>query len=288
MDIHKFIRLSRPLVFEDLDWREAARAGLSEDEKSILTYFADIEGQTIFYMREVLKTHATREPDTLAFVTLWNYEEFFHGYAIARLLEACGVSLGHDRLARVRMSAQLAAKVEDAMQMAISALMPRTFMALYMSWGASQEILTLRGYEYIAKNTQNPVLRELCSRIALQERRHFAWYFNSARERLAGSLLSQKVVRALFERFWTPVGMGVKSKEQVAALISGLFPGPALFEVMERNDRKLATLPGMGGFDVMQRFAWSMQPLLRAGTTAPPRNQHARLSSASSAPGSLA
>lgn len=264
MDIHKFIRHSHPLAFDDLDWREAARAGLSESEKNILTYFADIEGQTIFYLREVLKTHAVREPDTLAFVTLWNYEEFFHGYALARLLEACGVSLGQDRLARVRMSAQLAAKVEDAAQTAISALAPTTFMALYMSWGASQEILTLRGYEHIARNTHNPVLRELCNRIALQERRHFAWYFNSAKQRLATSRFSQKIVRTLFERFWTPVGMGVKSKQQVGTLISSLFPGPALFEVMEQNDRKLATLPGMQGFDVMGSFARDIQPLLDA------------------------
>lgn len=264
MDIHKFIRLSQPLVFDDLDWNEAARVGLTPSETNILTYFADIEAQTIFYVREVLKTKATREPDALAFLTLWNYEEFFHGYAIARLLEACGAPLGRDRLTRVRMSAQLAARLEDMFQTAISRFLPQTFMALYMTWGASQEILTLRGYEQIARNTQNPVLRELCERIAKQERRHFAWYFNNARERLGMSVFSQRVVRELFERFWTPVGMGVKAKDQVATLIINLFPGPALLEVMEQNDMKLATLPGMQGFDVMQRFARAIQPYLPA------------------------
>jgi hypothetical protein len=37
------------------------------------------------------------------------------------------------------------------------------------------------------------VLAELCRRIAKQERRHFAWYYNGARERLARSALGDPI-----------------------------------------------------------------------------------------------
>lgn len=264
MDIHRFVSLSNRLAFEDLDWNEAARVGLTDAEKTVLPFFADVESQTVFYMRELFKTRAVREPDTLAFATLWNYEEFFHSYALIKLLQACGVPVTHERVADVRMSARLNAKLEDAFQVMLSRLLPQTFMALYLAWGASQEFMTLRGYEQVAATTQNPVLRELCLRIRDQERRHFAWYFNNAKERLAiVSPLSQKIVREIFERVWTPVGSGVKSKEEIAAMVGTLFPGPVLLEVMRENDRKLGTLPGMEGFNVMERFALEMQPYCR-------------------------
>jgi hypothetical protein len=263
-DIAKHIRASRRIATDDLDWDLAARVGLSPGEVATLTYFADIEGQTVYYLREVLNTRPARDPDSLAFLTLWNYEEFFHGHAIARLLEVCGHDLGADRISEVRIGATFAARVEEVVQTLISKLFPRTFVALWMAWGASQELLTLRGYERIAAATANPVLRELCLRIARQERRHFAYYYNGARERLAGRRFSQRVVRFLFDHFWTPVGGGVKSEQQVAALIAGLFPGALLGEVLDGLDQRLARLPGMDAFDAGRRYAARIAPRLAA------------------------
>ena len=261
-DITKHIRVSKKIELEDLDWERAREVGLTRAEVITLTYFADIEGQTVFYLREVLNTPPARDPESLAFLTLWNYEEFFHGHAIARLLEVCGHDLGADRITKVRIGATFAARVEEVVQTLISKLFPRTFVALWMAWGASQELLTLRGYERIAAATANPVLRELCLRIARQERRHFAYYYNGARERLAGRRFSQRVVRFLFDHFWTPVGGGVKSEQQIAALIAGLFPGALLGEVLDGLDQRLARLPGMDGFDAGRRYAARIAPRL--------------------------
>jgi hypothetical protein len=255
-DIAKHIRASRRIATDDLDWDRAARVGLTAEEVVTLTYFADIEGQTVYYLREVLNTRPARDPDSLAFLTLWNYEEFFHGHAIARLLEICGHDLGADRISQVRIGATFAARFEEVVQTLISKLFPRTFVALWMAWGASQELLTLRGYERIAASTANPVLRELCLRIARQERRHFAYYYNGARERLAGRRFSQRVVRFLFDHFCG----GVKSEAQIAALIAGLFPGPLLGEVLDGLDERLARLPGMDGFDAGRRYAARIAP----------------------------
>ena len=59
----------------------------------------------------------------------------------------------------------------------------KRFVSLWMFWGALQECLTMQAYEEIIRTTQNPVLAELFKRIAKQERRHFAYYFNQARTR---------------------------------------------------------------------------------------------------------
>lgn len=261
-DITRHTQLSRKLDYEDLDWNLAREAGLSDREKVILPYFADIEGQTVFYMLELLKLKASRAPDIAGFVTLWNYEEYYHSLAIAKLLAVCGYPLERDRLMRVRVSARFRARFEDGFQMVMSRLLPESFVCLWMTWGASQELLTLKGYEQIARSTHNPVLRELCLRIAKQERRHFSFYFNSARERLARSPFSQRVVRFVFERFWTPVGVGVKSKHDVAALIANLFPGDLLTRTVAAIDAKMGRLSGLEGTAAASRYAADIQKLL--------------------------
>lgn len=257
--IEKHLAVSQKVDYLDLDWEAARRAGLTEAEVGALRYFSDIEGQTVFYLAELLKLEPSREPDTLAFATIWNYEEFFHAWALSRLLCECGAALEDDRVTRVRVGARLRAKVEDAAQVLLARLFPRAFVALWMTWGASQELLTLRGYETLAATTANPTLKTLCERIAKQERRHFAWYYNSAREHLGRSRFARRFVRFIFERFWTPVGVGVKSEAEVRALVRDLFRGPRLGEVLGGVQEKLAALPGLEGTTVIRRWASQAQ-----------------------------
>lgn len=271
MEIDKFIRHSRRVETEDLDWDAARRAGLSGDEPFILRYFADVEGQTIFYFREILNTHAARQPDILAFMTTWNYEEYFHAESLGRLLDVCGHPAEAARRTEVRDGATILARVENLVQLGMSRLAPEAFLALYMTWGASQELLTSRCYERIQETTANPVLRELAARIAKQERRHFAWYFQGARDHLARSRVAQRVTRFVFERFWNPVGSGVKTGDDVYRLVDGVFPGEVIDETMDDIAARIASLPGMAGVDAPSRFAgrvWRYRER-RAGEAAP-------------------
>jgi hypothetical protein len=255
MEIDKFIRHSRRVETSDLDWDAARRAGLSDEEPFVLRYFADVEGQTIFYFREILNTHAARDPEILAFMTTWNYEEFFHAESLGRLLEVCGHPAEAARQSQVRDGATVGARLENLFQLGLSRLAPHAFLALYMTWGASQELLTSRGYERLQETTANPVLRELAGRIAKQERRHFAWYFKGARQHLARSRAARHVTRFLFQRAWSPVGSGVKTGDEVLRMVDALFPGAALDETMADIQSRIATLPGMTGVDGPARFA---------------------------------
>lgn len=268
--IEKHINHSHPIEFQDLDWDKAAAFGLTESEVTILKYIADVEGQTPYYMREVLNTKVAEDAAAMTFLTIWNYEEFFHSHAVMKFLNVCGVDMAAERQVDVRSSAQFAAKAEAAFQWVLARVMPDTFNALYLAWAASQEYLTRLAYEEIAKSTMNPVLRTLCLRIAKQERRHFAWYYNCAKEELAKSTWSQKVVRFIFKSFWSPVGVGVKSKEQAVELVTSLFPGHRLSAAMDSVDTMISKLPGLEDLTFAQEYADSLveiTPKLQAVNT---------------------
>jgi rubrerythrin len=263
-DIQQHLAASQKVQFEDLDWALAKRSGLTERETEMLQYFADIESQTVFYMLEVAKLEVARDPELLTFLTMWNYEEYFHSHAISRLLRECGVAVPPPmkRSTEMRARARLRARVEDLVQQTLAKTMPRAFVALWMTWGAAQELLTCQAYEEIARTTKNPVLAELFRRIAKQERRHFAYYYTSARERLDGFPRGQKLTRMIFERNFNPVGSGLKSPAEQAAFLSHIFPARRLFEAFGEVDDKLEALPGLRGMRVATAYCYRVQPML--------------------------
>src|SRR5687768_2990396 len=118
MEIEKFIRHSRRVEIDDLDWEAANRAGLSPDEPFLVSYFSDIEGQTVFYFRELLNTKSARRPDIVAFMTTWNYEEYFHAESLSKLLDVCGHPTT-DRRVVVRDNATLLARFENLAQLSL-------------------------------------------------------------------------------------------------------------------------------------------------------------------------
>lgn len=271
-DIAQHIAVSHKIQFEDLDWDLARKHGLTESEIRSLHYFADIESQTVHYFLEVSKLRVARDPELLTFLTMWNYEEYFHSYALTRLMEECGVTVttATERAQQVRAGARFKASFEDFMQGAIARAMPKSFVALWMFWGALQECMTTQAYEELADRTQNPVLAELCRRIAKQERRHFAYYFGQARKKLEGRTFSQRFTRWIAKKFYAPVGGGVKTDAEGARMVAQLFPGQRIFEVMGYIERKMALLPGMDGLDCCTRWATKIQPILPPETRAEP------------------
>ncbi len=263
-DIAQHIAVSQRVDIEDLDWALARRVGLTAREIENLRFFADIESQTVYYFLEVAKLQVARDPELLTFLTMWNYEEYFHSHAITRLMQECGVPMEppQDRSTRVRANARLKAKLEDFAQTLMAKLVPKRFVALWMFWGALQECLTTQAYEEVIRTTQNPVLAEMFRRIAKQERRHFAYYFGQARLRLVDNPRNQKFCRYIVRKFYSPVGSGVKTEAASAAMVAGLFPGDRIFEVMQYIERRMAQLPGMTGLDACTKWAARIQPIL--------------------------
>jgi rubrerythrin len=254
-EIHSHVTNSGRVSTAGIDYEAAARIGLSSDEVFALTYFADVENQSLRYLRTLLSMKVAFEPEVAAFLATWNYEEFFHGYELERLLKACDVVLATDRRQQKQERSGLNERIEALLLPVLSRLYEADFPAVYFTFGALQELTTLRGYERLGAHTKNPALALLCRRIAKQERRHFAWYFRRAQRVLRGSKRARFLTRQALRFNWVPVGAGVHSKDEVARLFRVLFyPRPDARIVMGEIDRRLETLPGLGGLRLMQGY----------------------------------
>lgn len=251
--VESYISVSGKIDTSDIDWDLAKQVGLTADEKFVLTYFSDVESQTIRYLRTLLQMKIALTPDVSAFLTTWNYEEFFHGYELARLMKVCGQPLDNDRIEQVSGQARFNEWIEATFAPLLSKIFSRQFPAVYFCFGAIQEFTTLKGYESLMRHTKNPALRALCERIAKQERRHFAWYYNHARGLLEQSKLAQLLARQMLQFNWVPVGAGIKQPAEVSRLFEILF-GRDGVRLAEEVDSKMASLPGLEGIALMRKY----------------------------------
>ena len=224
---------------------------MSEDTLRALRFMHDVESHTVCYLRDLLLTHAHQDPRVTTFLTMWNYEEYWHGVAIGRILEAHGEPAEDERIGADAARAW-AGRTRSRPGTARSArrCMGPDFIAMHMTWGAINEWSTAAGYDRLAKRADHPVLTTLLGRIAKQESRHIAFYATEARERLARSRKAQKVTRfALHVRLGAgrqPGDAGRGDAVPPDATCSAASEGR---ELARRIDRQVAALPGMAGLE---------------------------------------
>ena len=159
----------------------------------------------------------------------------------------------------------------------LGSMATRDFIAIHMVWGAINELTTLTGYYQLIRRSDHPVLHQMLRKVIQDERRHFAFYRAQGKARLeVASRGSRKLIRWIFDRFWTPVGAGVKSQEEVDALTLHLFgDSDEGREAIRDIDRTISELPGLEGLtlledvldEALQRAEW--QPGYAGVTPAP-------------------
>ena len=250
-DVERYVRLSKKVDISDLDLAEAARYPVSDEEIRALTYMTDIESHTIVYLRAILNTCAVEDPQTTAFLSCWAYEEFFHGHTLRQFLNAVGVPISATRIAEVQKATSF---IEWLKELGSSVLcrLSSHFHAAYLTYGAISELSTLEGYGVLARKTQNPVLAEIVRRLAKDERRHFAFYYNKARLQLR-SRHAQRLTSFIIRHFWLPVGGGVKPDSEVDWILSFILGDPQGADIARRIDATIAKLPGLHWFDRLSR-----------------------------------
>lgn len=243
---------SKALDISDIDWADVPNHPLREDEIRILTYFMDVESNTIVYLKELLSTPAIHEPKIQAFLSCWAYEEFFHGFALKRFLQAYGVPMAERRTEQNQQKKTLWNHLFLLGQTLLSKWAGARFIGVHMAWGAANEITTAEGYLRIIRRTDHPVLKELLTRIMKDERRHYAFYFHEAQTRLQDPKTAW-LTSNLIRRFFDPVGADIRSRDEVDEVGLLLFGDEEGRQIMQRLDRQLASLPGMEGFDSLER-----------------------------------
>jgi rubrerythrin len=249
-DIERFIQLAGPVQVDDLDLEECARIGVTDAEARILRYMADTETHTILYMRDLLAGYTARDPEITQFLSVWVYEELWHGRAIDMVLTAAGRPPPKSNYTEVTTGASIREMVEGVLSQAAAYTTPR-FVASHNAWGAINEWTAASAYMTLAKHTANPAVATLCRRMAKQERKHYAFYYQQAEKRLTGDRFAQGLARVVLQGFWTPVGSGVGKGDNLEFVAAHLFKDPADFELLAEGEETIRKLPGMGWFKML-------------------------------------
>ncbi|HLZ94518.1 MAG TPA: ferritin-like domain-containing protein [Candidatus Dormibacteraeota bacterium] len=251
--IERYKEESKKLDTTDVAWEDVTRYRLSSGDLFCLHYMMDIENHVPLYLSHLLVTRACMDPILTAFLACWNYEELWHGENLGKLLNLYGIEFDtQDRIARVRANLGLQNSVSILTTMAGSWL-SKDFSAVYLSIGAINELSTLTGYRALIRKSGHPVLADLLSRIIKDERRHFAFYYNSAKEWLTDNAAAQRFDRWMLDRVWVPVGKGVKKQEEVDALALYLFDDEQGESELLALDERIGRLPGLSGIKLMSK-----------------------------------
>jgi hypothetical protein len=247
-DLDAYVGRSGALDLSGIDWADVPRHPLPSEAVRTLRYMQDIESHTIIYLRSLLATRAIDDPEVSTFLACWLYEETFHGIALARFLAAAG----HPVTPRPRGQEPLSQRLEAIATAMLSRAWP-DFCAVHMTWGAINELTTLTGYRRLVTVAGHPVLSDLLERIMRDESRHFFFYYRQAENRLQRPKAA-RIARLLVDRFWEPVGSGVRPREELCFLAAYLFSGEEGRAAARRADDTIRRLPGFATVKLLE--AW--------------------------------
>jgi hypothetical protein len=218
----------------------------------VLRYVHDVEFHTVCYLRDLLMTSAHKDPDITSFLTFWNFEEYWHGEAIARVLSAHGEKADTERVSAMRAHLKVKDRVSPLLHGLGSLLTGESWTAVHMTWGAVNEWTTQAAYGRLVATEHHPVLSELLHRIMRQEGRHIDFYASEAARRLEASPRAQRITRLALRKYWKPVGAGVMPEPELGHLTRYLFSSDDGRAVAARVDRHIDRLPGLSGLHLLQ------------------------------------
>jgi hypothetical protein len=272
IDPDRYAERASRLDLTGIDFDEFRTRPLDAAVLRCLRYMHDVEHHTVCYLRDLLVTPAHKDPRITTFLTVWSYEEMWHGDAIGRVLAAHGEDAGAPRIARLRRGLGLRDRLAPALHALGSAIAGRAFGALHMTWGAVNEWTTQAGYARLIDRAQHPVLTELLNRIMRQEGNHIAFYAGEASHRLADHPRARRMVRWALRRLWRPVGAGVMPADEVAFMVQTLFGDEPGQDMAARIDRRIDRLPGLADLrlvsGVLDRYGAPVAEIGPGGPTA--------------------
>jgi hypothetical protein len=251
-DIAAYKARTDRLRWDDLDLDRFATDPLPVGALRCVRYMHDVEYHTVCYLRDLLLSPAHADPEVTSFLSFWAFEEFWHGEALASVLDAHGEVSGDTRVAAMRQRLGWGERLRPMAMMAGSALAGEHFVAVHMAWGAINEWTTQAGYAQLSRRAGHPVLTELLCRIMRQEGRHIDFYASQAERRLAASRPARRLTRLALTRYWTPVGSGVMPAVETRHLAAYLLGGPDGLAMARRIDRRVDRLPGLSGLALLE------------------------------------
>lgn len=259
-DLVAYKKRAGRLAWQDLDFSTFRSQPLSGPVLRCLAYMHDVEYHTACYLRDILVTPAHADPDVTAFLSIWAYEELWHGEALGEVLAAHGEPSGGERVGPLRRGLGWRDHARPFLMAAGGWLAGQDFVALQMAWGALNESMTKAGYSLLAERAGHPVLGELLRRVMRQEALHLGFYTSEARRRLESSSRARRLTREVLARVWQPVGSRVMPEGETRFVLGYLLGGGDGQRQAERLDRRLDHLPGLAGLGLVSKVVSQIHP----------------------------
>lgn len=254
-NIDRLMNSSGRVELTDLDWSEVPKHKITPEALRTLRYFMRTENSTFFYVKGLMSTRAVfEEPELAPFLCVWMYEEEFHGRAFQKFLEAYGEPVGEDYRSNMYKERGFGERFDEWGQDLLGAVVPDHWPAVHMTWGTIQEFTTYHAYQALIDRIDHPILNKICQRIMKQELRHYVFYREHAKKRLARSAITRAVTNIAVKGAWTPVGDGMCTKEDAVHAIRFLFDGLD-GNVIPKVEQKARELPGLEWFNLFTKFA---------------------------------
>ncbi|KAA9395737.1 ferritin-like domain-containing protein [Kocuria coralli] len=249
-DLEKFAATSEPVGWDDLDFGTFDTQPLDAETLRCLRYMCDVEYHTSCYLRDMLVTPSHEEETAGGFMTVWNREEFWHGEALAAVLQRHGIVVDYDELKSRRAKLGWKEALSPLKQSVLSGLAGTDFVAVHMTWGAANELSAVSAYRRLSAMTEHPALSPLLKRIAQQETRHVAFYTTQGRARLEASQKARWLTHFAMSKAWRPVGSGIMPEAEIQHVMGHLFAGQGT--ELDALDQKIQKLPGLGELTVFR------------------------------------
>ncbi|MGH9135817.1 MAG: ferritin-like domain-containing protein, partial [Acidimicrobiales bacterium] len=81
-DLDRYKRMCGRLDVDGIDFAQFESQPLRDADLRCVRYMHDVEHHTSCYLRDLLNTRAHRDAEISAFLTMWNFEELWHGEAL--------------------------------------------------------------------------------------------------------------------------------------------------------------------------------------------------------------
>jgi hypothetical protein len=254
-DIVNYSATARRVIDDDVDYTAFERNPLPEPALRALRYMSDVESHTICYLRDLLVTPSHQDPTITTFLTMWAYEEFWHGEVLDKVLAAHGRDVGPERIRRLRLAQGRNDRLSPIYQAVAANVIGDDFIAVHMTFGVINEWSTYAGYGRLLAQTDHPELTKVIGRIQRQETRHVAFYASRGGGRPPPPPPARLLTRLILRVAWTPVGSGIMPAAETAFLLRYLMGGAEGARMIRQIDEKIDRLPGLRGMHLISSAA---------------------------------
>jgi hypothetical protein len=235
-DVRAFARSAQGRFRDELDLDMFATQPLATDDRTLIRFFARVEGASMDHFRNVLMTATHKDARVTAFLITWAYEKQWIADALGAVLEAHGeppIADVAEGAARRRFS-EWAAWRGPLWRALASLRQGDDVVAAHVTIGLIDEWVMAAGYEMVAETADSSPLTKVLDRVAAVRQRHEEFLAAESRRRLIASPRAIRLTRSVLRRQVWPIGSLRRAAGDRDRFTSIVFAG------VEGRDRAMA------------------------------------------------